>query len=130
MGRDFNFAELWRSTEPMTSFRDPRHSVLLQATIIGPKGAVDEARVRNISRGGIMLECRYRGQPGDRIDVSLRSYGDLTGSVAWVQRDRIGVMFDDPIELDDVLRRPASAHPDWTVPRPPARAWRPALHCA
>jgi hypothetical protein len=128
--REFDLAALWQSAEPMMSLRATRHSVLLQASVITENASVDDARVRNISRGGLMAECRLRGQPGDRVEVSLRGLGELFGCVAWARDDRVGVMFDEPIEPELVLRRPVSRHDDGRIPRPPSRAWRPALHSA
>jgi len=130
MGREFNFAELLRSSEPMMSLRDPRHTVLLHASFAAPGGPAVEARVRNISCGGLMAECRYRGNEGDHIEIALRGHGDLAGSVAWLRCDRLGVMFDEPIDLAALLRRPVASQIEPTVPRPSTRAWRPALHCA
>jgi len=131
MRRDFNFAELRHSSEPLMSLRDARHSVLLQAIVTAEgSGAPSAARVRNISRGGVMVECRFRGRAGDRVEIALRGLGDLTGSVAWMHNDRIGVMFDDPVNLEAVLRRPVACQPETTIPRPPCRAWRPSLQCA
>ena len=130
MGREFKFAELWRSSEPMMSLRDQRHSVLLHATVAADGAAPTEVRVRNISRGGIMAECRFRGSEGDRIEICLRGIGDLAGSIAWTCEDRIGVAFDEPIDPGKVLRRPSRGRPESCMPRPVLRAWRPALHCS
>jgi hypothetical protein len=130
MGREINFAKLWRSSEPMMSLRDPRYSVFLYATVKSGDGIASAARIRNISCGGVMAECRFRGKDGDRVEIAVRGHGDLSGTVAWARRDRIGVMFDEPIDLEAILRRPVADQPEITVPRPPTKAWRPALHCA
>jgi hypothetical protein len=128
--RDLDLAAIWRSSEPMMSLRDRRHSVLLHASVATERASVGDARVRNISRGGLMVECRLRGEPGDRVEVSLRGLGELAGRVAWVGDERIGVMFDEPVEPEIVLRGPIRRHDDGCVRRPPSRAWRPALHGA
>jgi hypothetical protein len=128
--REFDLAALWRSSEPMMSLRDSRQSVLLQATIAAAGATRRQARVRNISRSGMMVECRFRGAAGDHVEVNVRGLGALAGSVAWTRGDRIGVMLDEPVDPEIVLRRPAGKPGELCVPRPPARAWRPALHGA
>ena len=133
MGREIKFAELWRSDEPMMSLRDRRHSVFLQAMVAAVAGAgtaPTAARVRNISSGGVMAECRFVGSEGDRVELSLRGLGELTGSVAWACENRIGVMFDEPIDVGKVLRQPTRGGPETYTPRPAPRPWRPALHCS
>ena len=130
MGREFNFAELRESAEPMQSFRERRHNVMLKAQVTCDGTEPCTGRIRNISRGGLMCECRLRAREGERIEIALRGLGEVVGSVAWVGRDRIGVIFDEPVDPAAVLRRPAPAQPESFIPRAADRAWRPPLHCS
>jgi len=129
MAGEIDWGELRRSPKPMKSFREPRHSVMMQATL-SCDGAAASARIRNISRGGMMAECRLRGQPGQRVAVLMRGLGEIAGAVTWAVEDRIGVMFDQPIDPEAVLRRPVTADDRMQAPRPVAKAWRPSVRCS
>lgn len=127
MGREIDFATLWQSAVPMQSFREPRHSVMMHATVsVGPAAA--SARIRNISRGGMMAEFRFRGAPGARVAVLMRGIGEVAGAVAWVEPGKIGVMFDEPIDPTEVLRKPTASTEVSYAPPVVERAWRPPLH--
>ncbi len=129
MGRELDFDDLWLSAQPMMSFREPRHSVIMHATLRCADGGGASARIRNISRGGMMAECRFRGDAGDHIDIFMQGLGELSGTVAWVGTNRIGLAFDEPVDPSAVLRRgkPKPTAPA-LVPRSVERAWRPPVH--
>ena len=131
MGRELDFDDLWKSAQPMMAFREQRHSVMMQATLSCGDGGAASARVRNISRGGMMAECKFRGEQGDRILISMRGLGELEGAVVWTQPNRIGVMFDEPIDPTAVIRRrlPQRTQPNF-VPHKIERAWRPPIHAS
>lgn len=128
MEREVDFDDLWSSTQPMMAFRERRHSVMLQATLSCGDGRAASARVRNISGGGMMAECRFRGAQGDRILISMRGLGELEGAVAWTWHNRIGVTFDEPVDAGAVIRR-RSPQRNQPMLAPPtvARSWRPPL---
>lgn len=128
MGREVDFDDLWTSSQPMMAFREQRHSVMLQATLSCGDGGAASARVRNISGGGMMAECRFRGVEGDRILISMRGLGELEGAVAWTRHNRIGVIFDEPVDPGAVLRRRSpQRRQQMFVPPAVVRAWRPPI---
>jgi hypothetical protein len=56
------------------------------------------ARVRNISAGGIKIDCP-RGLPaGTPIEVTLRGVGPVRGTVAWSAGGYVGIRFDTTID--------------------------------
>ena len=61
-----------------------------------------EARVRNLSAGGMMIEFREEpdldAAPGDRVVAELRNIGRVKGVVAWVEGKRLGIRFDKAID--------------------------------
>jgi hypothetical protein len=128
VGSELNFDDMWLSAQPMMSFREARHSILMHATLRCGQGGGASARVRNISRGGMMAECRFRGAAGDRVDVFMQGLGEVAGTVAWVGPGRIGVSFDEPVDPSTVLRRGKrrSAAPAF-VPPSAGRPGRPAI---
>ena len=113
---------------PMMAFREQRHSIMMHATLSCGDGGAASARVRNISRGGMMAECRFRGAQGDRILISMRGLGELEGSVAWARHNRIGVTFDEPIDPTAVLRRRSPQRKQQMFTPMVERAWRPPIH--
>ena len=130
MGQELDFDKLWQSAQPMMSFREPRHSIIMHATLsCGPGGAAS-ARVRNISRRGMMAECRFRGAKGDRVGVYMRGLGEVTGSVVWARPNCIGVEFDEPVNPMAVLRKPVQKPKQSFVPHAVNRPWRPPLHAS
>jgi hypothetical protein len=76
-----------------------RDSLFLRMAVATESGeALGQARVRNLSRSGLMADCDGGFRDGDRVMVDLRGIGDVTGRVAWVRADRIGVAFDRPVD--------------------------------
>ena len=81
-----------------------RDSLFLAATLRkdGVPGE-ESVRVRNLSAGGMMADCKMVLTRGDRISLTLRGIGDVTGQVAWSGNGRFGVAFDQ--EIDPKLAR-------------------------
>jgi len=76
-----------------------RDSLFLMADL-RVEGLAGEHRikVRNLSDGGMMGEGPVRVLRGAIIEVNIRNIGWVKGSVAWVQDNRFGVAFADPID--------------------------------
>ena len=84
--------------------RAARDSLFLVATLYFPDNGQDcSAKVRNLSKGGMMAEGPIRTASGDRVEIALRNIGTVTGKVAWVAEGRFGIAFDT--EIDPVLAR-------------------------
>jgi hypothetical protein len=83
-----------------------RDSLFLSATIQRQgedcEGQVS-ARVRNLSAVGVMVDYLEKATPGEPVLVTVRGIGTVSGKVAWVKQDRIGIAFDD--EVDPKLAR-------------------------
>jgi len=80
-------------------------------------------RVRNISDGGLMAEGDARLVVGVAVEIEVRNVGWVNGSVAWVEGNRCGIAFDEPI--DPVVARAAMANKgeeEFYVRRPLAHA--------
>jgi hypothetical protein len=85
--------------------RASRQAVLLVGTIshLGGRGRV-AIKIRNISTLGMMCDCAFAVQAGDRIEIELARVGLLGGTVRWCTGGRIGIEFDGPIKLEQALR--------------------------
>ncbi|MEO6247347.1 MAG: PilZ domain-containing protein [Sphingomicrobium sp.] len=80
---------------------------------------IDERRelclIKNISAGGMMIRAYCAIPGGTRLTVELKSGHPIRGSVTWVREQNLGVTFDDPIDVIEIL----SASMDGPRPRMP-----------
>ena len=86
-------------------------------------------KVRNLSDGGLMAEGDVRVVRGTKVSIELRNIGWTDGSVAWVQDNRFGIAFVEPIDAR-IARAPAATQnetPEYSVRRPLAVAAQ-AMH--
>jgi hypothetical protein len=64
--------------------------------------------VRNISPGGIMLECLHAPAVNQTVLVELRSDKRMTGQVRWASEGKVGIQFDREINVEQMLREDRS----------------------
>ncbi len=55
-------------------------------------------RIRNLSAGGVMAEGNVKVGPGTGLEIALRHIGWVAGTVAWIQDNRFGIAFAQPID--------------------------------
>lgn len=73
-----------------------RHiSVLINAGI-SHADADALCRIRNLSAGGVMIECPLPLAEDDVVELQLRSGHRIGGLVRWVREGQAGIAFDDP----------------------------------
>ena len=76
-----------------------RDSLFMTAALQLPDApGAQEVRVRNLSSGGLMVELDRVVAPGTVVTLQMRGLGELTGSVAWCTRGRVGIALDQPID--------------------------------
>ena len=86
-----------------------RESMFIKAEMRLPeRGAQFEARIRNLSAGGLMAESPIGAERGEPVEVQLRNVGWVFGTVAWAAGTRFGVAFNAPI--DPHLTRKSVGH--------------------
>lgn len=86
----------------------PRDSLFLLTNFQTPDGVpLGKARVRNLSATGLMADCERAVPTGTQIECELRGVGKVTGVVAWVRDDKIGMAFDEPID-PQLARKPVT----------------------
>ena len=73
-------------------------------------------RLRNVSAGGLMGEIGQPVSVGDAVSVELSSQ-QIPGSVVWIREGRVGIKFDQNLDLGELLagRKPRHGY----RPRPP-----------
>lgn len=86
-----------------------RDSLFLMGLLhFGDEAVPYEVRVRNLSEGGLMADCRRVVEPGTPVHIELRGVGRVAGRVAWCAEQRIGIALDQPIDPQRV-RKPAGS---------------------
>jgi len=86
-----------------------RDSLFLAAMVRREDAAAEgPVRVRNLSAGGMMMDCSLDLARGDRIEITLRGIGIVKGRVAWREDARIGVAFDEQID-PKLARKPVGS---------------------
>ena len=109
------------SLQPDISTRtNRRDSLFLLTSLSAPDGHFrSKVRVRNLSATGLMADCPIPIAKGEEVVLDLRGIGPVSGSVIWVQGERIGVLFDqavDPQQAREPIRRSGSPMPDYLRP--------------
>ena len=96
-----------------------RDSLFMTAQLhLGAAPNAVEVRVRNLSEGGLMVEYDRAVEPGAAVMLEMRGLGEVTGTVAWCTRGRIGIALDEPIDPKRA-RKPigaGAATPDYAKP--------------
>lgn len=75
-----------------------RDSLFLSATLRRlADGSERSVRVRNLSAGGMMADCRDLLILDEPVEVVLRNIGTVNGKIAWLSEDKVGVTFNHEI---------------------------------
>jgi hypothetical protein len=78
----------------------------------------DFCRVRNISAGGVMVETTATPPPVDaQIFIEFNSNHGMAGSIVWTRKSMLGIKFDGPVDLRELLSKPTTR--GGSVQRPP-----------
>ena len=54
--------------------------------------------MRNLSPGGVMVDCGVLREPGSLVRLEMPGLGTVAGKVAWCTAGRMGIAFDTPID--------------------------------
>ncbi|RYG88992.1 MAG: PilZ domain-containing protein [Alphaproteobacteria bacterium] len=67
--------------------------------------------IRDISSGGLMGKLHVDLMPGENVTVEIRSGSLIAGRIAWSANGSVGIAFDAPIEVLEVLHAPHAGKP-------------------
>jgi hypothetical protein len=97
------------SIEFATSER--RYSVVFNANLIFDCPSLSiQARIVNISAGGLMAVALEASEMVGKVSVMIRHCDVLIGKIVWMDRRNVGIKFDDPIHpLNLIASRAAGA---------------------
>ncbi|PVE59950.1 PilZ domain-containing protein [Arthrobacter sp. TPD3018] len=77
----------------------PRESLLLTARLWLHGDHCDrEVRMRNLSPGGVMVDCSAVREPGSLVRLEMPGLRTVAGKVAWCTAGRMGIAFESPID--------------------------------
>jgi len=107
-----------RSAEASDRRGDPRHITLLRVgIIIGARGR-ELCLIRNISSTGVLAHVYASHRPGEKVAIELQGGRALVGEILWESESNIGIRFDDPIDVEEMLSCSAPLENGWK-PRSP-----------
>ena len=78
--------------------REPRIRII-RAALLHQDGRVLGARLRNISSGGALVECREEIDVGAQIRLDFAAGGLIDAEVRWVKGTQFGCQFKQPFNL-------------------------------
>jgi hypothetical protein len=67
--------------------------------------------IKNISAGGMMVRVYCTIPEGTRLTVELKCGQSITGAVSWTRDVHLGISFDEPVDVLDILANPAARAP-------------------
>jgi hypothetical protein len=92
-----------------------RHLTLFRVGSITIGDRRELCLIKNISAGGMMIRAYCQIAQGTALSIELKSGQPVTGSASWVNDHNVGVAFDQPIDVIEIL----SASADGPRPRMP-----------
>ena len=93
--------------------REPRMRII-RAALLHYEGEVKGARLRNISSGGALIECREEMPVGARIHLDFAAGGLIEAEVRWSKGTQFGVQFAEKFNLK-LLQPPKPTAPPKAV---------------
>lgn len=112
----FSFSE--EAPKPPERRREPRHLTILRVGSLIIDGQRELCLIRNISAGGVMAHAYSPLAEGQRVEVEFKSDQRIPGSVYWAREANIGIGFDEPIDVEEMLANHSRSGGDWR-PRMP-----------
>ena len=82
----------------------PRHISVLRVGRAVWNGRDQLCVVRNLSSGGLLFECLHPPAIDEHVGVELRSDRQMSGIVRWVRDGHAGIQFDQPIDVEQILK--------------------------
>ena len=98
--------------------RDQRHLTILRVGALIAGAERELCLIRNISAGGLMAHVYSHHEKGDRVAVELKSDHQIPGHILWVDDSNVGIAFDEPIDVEELLANQGTLDNGWR-PRPP-----------
>lgn len=97
--------------------REPRIRII-RAALLHYDGEVRGARLRNISSGGALVECRQPVEIGKEIELDFAAGGLIAARIVWCKGTQFGVQFKEKFNLKllQQLAKPTPAGSKFMTP--------------
>jgi hypothetical protein len=109
----FSLSERAPQPPPAERRNDPRHLTILRVGALIGSGGRELCLIRNISAGGLMAHVYSQHVPGERVAIELKTNHQISGKVIWAEGSNIGVQFDAPIDVSEMLSSQAALDNGW-----------------
>jgi hypothetical protein len=112
----FSFSPL--APDPPERRRETRHLTILRVGALVSGQGRELCLIRNISAGGVMAHVYSRRARGEKVALELKSGHPVSGRVVWGEGSNVGIEFDEPIDVEEMLSSHAALENGWR-PRMP-----------
>ncbi|HVM37502.1 MAG TPA: PilZ domain-containing protein [Sphingomicrobium sp.] len=89
--------------EPGRQHEDERQLSLFRVGSITIDDRRELCLIKNISAGGMRIRAYCAIEEGKRLSVELKSGEPVSGSVRWISGDNVGIGFDTPVDVLELL---------------------------
>jgi hypothetical protein len=107
----FSFSPL--APRPPERRRETRHLTILRVGALIGAGGRELCLIRNISAGGLMAHVYSHHSTGSPVSVELKSNQAVPGKVVWADESNVGIEFDSPIDVEEMLSGQAALDNGW-----------------
>lgn len=97
----FSFSN--EAPQPAERRRDKRHMTILRVGTLHIEDRRELCLIRNISAGGLKAHVYSHLELGTRVAAELKTNQRIAGEVSWIEGTNVGISFDEPIDVEDVL---------------------------
>jgi hypothetical protein len=107
----FSFSR--QAPQPPERRRATRHLTILRVgALIGANGR-ELCLIRNISAGGLMAHVYSNHPLGSAVTIELKSNQSVPGTVVWADQANLGIEFNTPIDVEEMLSNQAALETGW-----------------
>ena len=107
----FSFSD--QAPQPPERRRNARHLTILRVgALMHPRGR-ELCLIRNISAGGLMAHVYSPHPIGEQVAVELKSNQAIKGRVIWAEEANIGIQFEAPIAVSEMLAQQSRLENGW-----------------
>lgn len=90
-----------------------RHLTILRVGALIARDGRELCLIRNISAGGLMAHVYSHHATGDAVAIELKTNHQIPGTVIWAEGSNIGIKFDRPIDVSEMLSSQAALENGW-----------------